>query len=796
MQAVEASARPARRVLVAVGLVAGVTLAQQVLLTRLLSAAVYYHFSFLAVSLALLGSGSGAIFVYVKPNWFERIAPERVLARWSAAFAILLMVCAPLLVRLDYSNPGLTRRFAFNLAAACIISGLPFLAAGTVLALAIKVYSRSVGAVYASDLVGAGLGSFVVIPLLWLIPVPTLMIGVSLLAALSSALFAPPRYFERKAATALIGAAAGLSALSAVTSLAYLPTGWMSATPQAELIADRWTPISRVLGYAVPEDAVPFDLLFYDRVYAPVFRYRRGDPMPDWKSLDLGPQTIGYDLTGPGSVLIIGGGGGRDIFNALTSDQREVDVIELNEGVRRVVDEDMAAYSGSPYSLPGVSTTIGDGRSTLAGRDKKYTQIHLSFTDTLSANSASAFALTEANLYTLEAFDEYLDHLAPYGVLNVTRLYRLADEEALRLTVLTLEALRRHGVADPRRNVVVILGRDVLGELFGTVLARLEPFTEPELQRIRDLAAARGLGVAFEPEAPGLAEWALLANASSPMDFCTNYPMNVCPPTDDQPFFFNMRRLGNVGRGPLRGDFFSVDPMLILMLVLGILIVLSLLAYAVPLIAVRTIERPPAGALLFFIEIGFGYIVLEMALIQRFVLFLGFPTYALSVVLFALLTFTGIGSLLSASFSSPKFALTTALSVTCALIALSAATLQPLLRHLILLPFPLRVALSVALIAPFGIAMGMAMPIGLRRLGALYPTGLPYAFGVNGIASVVGTVLAVAIAINFGFTIATLFAAACYLAALASAVRAAWPAELSEEIEPLPEPVSAAGSSS
>ncbi len=190
-----------------------------------------------------------------------------------------------------------------------------------------------------------------------------------------------------------------------------------------------------------------------------------------------------------------------------------------------------------------------------------------------------------------------------------------------------------------------------------------------------------------------------------------------------------------------------------------------------------------------------GYIVLEMALIQRFVLFLGFPTYALSVVLFALLTFTGIGSLLSASFARPRFALITALSVTCALIVVSAATLQPLLRHLILLPFPLRVALSVALIAPFGIAMGMAMPIGLRRLGELYPTGLPYAFGVNGIASVVGTVLAVAIAINFGFTIATLFAAVCYLAALAHVALAAWPAEFSDEIEPLPEPLSAAASS-
>jgi hypothetical protein len=301
------------------------------------------------------------------------------------------------------------------------------------------------------------------------------------------------------------------------------------------------------------------------------------------------------------------------------------------------------------------------------------------------------------------------------------------------------------------------------------------------------LAAQRGLGVVFEPEAPALAEWALLAKASSPMDFCTNYHANVCPPTDDQPFFFNMKRLRNIFAGPEQGVIFSVDPMLILLMTLGILVILALLAYAVPLMAVRSVERPPAGSLLFFAEIGVGYIVLEIVLIQRFVLFLGFPTYALSVVLFALLLFTGIGALLSERTRRPRFALVVALALTSLLIATTASTLQPLLRHLMMLSFAMRVALSVAIIAPFGTAMGMAMPIGLRRLKGLYPRGVPYAFGVNGIASVVGSVFAVAIAINFGFTIISLVAAACYLGALAHAVVAAWP----EEIE-VTEPVSQA----
>jgi spermidine synthase len=144
-------------------------------------------------------------------------------------------------------------------------------------------------------------------------------------------------------------------------------------------------------------------------------------PVPDWQMLVTGPASIGYELTGPGHALVIGGGGGRDIYTALSQGQRPVDVIELNEGIRATVDEDLGHLSGAPYSRDGVSTVIGDGRSQLASRDVLYDQIHIGFTDTLSGNAAQGFALTENNLYTVEAFLEYFAHLKPRGVLNVSR---------------------------------------------------------------------------------------------------------------------------------------------------------------------------------------------------------------------------------------------------------------------------------------------------------------------------------------------------------------------------------------
>jgi hypothetical protein len=220
------------------------------------------------------------------------------------------------------------------------------------------------------------------------------------------------------------------------------------------------------------------------------------------------------------------------------------------------------------------------------------------------------------------------------------------------------------------------------------------------------------------------------------------------------------------------------DPTLILAVTLAILIVLSAAAFALPLALVRREGRPTSGALAYFAAIGLGFLVLEVVLIQRFVLFLGFPTYALSVVLFALLVFTGLGSLLSvrAAQAGPRRALVTALSAGAVMIALVAFGLQPLLRALIDLPFGVRIALTVAMLAPLGIVLGVAMPLGLRRLQALHPTGVAWAWGINGIASVLASVLAVTVAIMFGFTAATLLALACYLGALAHALWGRWPA--------------------
>ena len=224
--------------------------------------------------------------------------------------------------------------------------------------------------------------------------------------------------------------------------------------------------------------------------------------------------------------------------------------------------------------------------------------INLGFTNTLSGNAAQGYALTENNLYTTEAMDEYFDHLAPGGLLMVSRICRLVGDEALRATVLTLAALEDRGVADPARHVVVLLGKDLLtAKPFGTVLAQLTPFTPYQLSRIKQLASERGSRVAFAPGGPYRLEWKQLARAPSLEAFCSGYRVDVCPTTDNKPFFLNFERLGQIGQATPPGYLFTVEPFTVLLVALGILLALCVLAFVLPLGLIARSDRPPLGSL-------------------------------------------------------------------------------------------------------------------------------------------------------------------------------------------------------
>jgi hypothetical protein len=311
-----------------------------------------------------------------------------------------------------------------------------------------------------------------------------------------------------------------------------------------------------------------------------------------------------------------------------------------------------------------------------------------------------------------------------------------------------------------------VLGHDVLGELFGTVLVRNEPWTAAQLAQVRALARARGEGVAFAPGGPYRLEWRGLHAAKSPQAFCSAYRLDVCAPTDDKPFFFQMTRLASLGEQHGSGYIYATDPFEVLLVTFAILAALSVLLVAAPLVLTSRDRRPPMRSLAFFAAIGVGFLAFEVVLIQRLVLMLGFPTYALSVALFALLLWTGVGSFLTSGVRDERRVLLWALALACVFIAVGVVALLPLIHALIGASFFVRVLMTVVLLAPIGICLGMAMPLGLRRFSARYPDGVPWAWGVNAVASVLASAGAIALAIVLGFQAATVLALVCYVLAL------------------------------
>ena len=271
--------------LIGVGIVAACTLALQVLLTRVFSNVLLYHFGFLAISLALLGVGGGAIALYVRPAWFDRLPLERQLARWSLAFGALLAVAAFVIVRLDYVYTGINARFALTLGAACLLAALPFVAAGLVIALAVRGYARTIGTLYAFDLAGPGSGRRRSCRSCGCVPAPTLIVVVAGLGAVAALLFAGGGP-ERILALAGTGVAVVLVVLAAAAGAYDLKP------PGPEPLADRWTPISRVLGYG-PLGGSSSGFVTYDRVIGEIVPHRRGEPLPDWRETAGGPAERG-----------------------------------------------------------------------------------------------------------------------------------------------------------------------------------------------------------------------------------------------------------------------------------------------------------------------------------------------------------------------------------------------------------------------------------------------------------------------------------------------------------------------
>lgn len=494
---------------------------------------------------------------------------------------------------------------------------------------------------------------------------------------------------------------------------------------------------------------------------------------------------VPYSLLQQPKVLVIGLGGGIDIQTALYFGANEVTGIELNaaavEAVKRPFDE----FVGGLYNRPNVNIHTIDGRTFIWQNKEKFDLIQMTGADTKQFWASSAMALNINYLYTVESFHDYLDSLAPNGVLSISRF----TYDLMRLATISVETLRERGVQHPEKHIAVIFQGS-----WGNILIKNEPFTHDELDKLRRHADQHNdnkeqwvnltwfdvMGFGFDKpfvlefmpdestrpdddEVPYFDRALMIAVADGNMQsYLDSIHHNFTPSTDDNPFFFRQMRFSAI---------FSPEGLYVKIYLIFILIVLLVAGFfcLYPLYKFKRRHLKTRGApwlLLYFFSIGVGFMYLEIGLMQNIARFLGNPGYSVSVILFAILLFSGIGSFISSRFENKwRVILCAALALTAYMTILIFA-IRPILNVFIVNSLVMRSIVVVALLAPLSLAMGMMFPSALSMLKGEGRKFVPWAVGVNGFASVLGSLTYILIVMALGFKVSMLIGVGIYLLAL------------------------------
>jgi spermidine synthase len=765
--------------LVAIALTSFSALLLELALTRLFSVVLFYHFAFLAISVALLGLGAGGVFAYLRRSWLTRFETRRLAAVLSTLNAVVIFLTLEVVLHVPVSLE-LTQWNMLRLTAIYLSSTVPFFFTGLIFSVVFARETRHVTRLYGADLLGGALACLAVVPILNWIGGPNAILFAAVTSGIAALIWRrrAPGFDWQTIVPGLLLVLILVNHSGRFIDVIYAK-GLFRDRSWVEFA--RWNAISRVeVDNQGGAKAVVID--------ADASTYIMNADLHQWhdsvweKNLMSAPPALANVLRPHGEFAIIGPGGGVDVLRAVANGSPSVTGIEINPIIANTVMRGAYAdYSYHLYQRPDVHIHVTDGRSFVRNSKEKYDVIQMTLVDTWASTAAGAFALSENSLYTADAFREYFQHLKPDGMIAITRWEFHKPREALRVVSVAMEALHQLGVANPARHFIVVsegeLDEDGIPVV---VLAKKSPFTaEEEAAVIAHLETHDNLEPIYLPSALSANPFSELIARNDPWAFARDYAYNVAPVSDNAPFFFFTLKIKQAlgDEGLREGIDWKVN---LGVAVLGMVFLISLAAVAVFLILPMIFgSGGPASRgsrwiqLLYFVFVGLGFILVEIAFIQRFVLFLGHPTYALTVVIFLLLLSSGAGSLISRRWLPDPERIWIPLLILVAAIGVHVLILPALLNALVGLAFTVKLVISGLLLIPLGLAMGMPFPTGLRALagagslaGEATGNAVEWAWAMNAASSVLGSVLAMVIAIYWGLNVTLACGAAAYLVAV------------------------------
>ena len=784
-------------------------------LTRIFSIVLWYDYAFMAISIAFFGLGIGSLLTHILKNKVKREQLPSKILQTTMIFAVSVPIF--LVVIGHVIPPNIHFIYLFYLS-----SSIPFFFAGISMSLIFFAMPREVSKLYFIDLVGAAAATLMLDPLMQrlgaesvLLSAALLVIGPSLIAAL--VLSAPSQkknvsnapIIENKiklSGIVVLAASAILLAVNTDANILAIKPGenkglhYQLAKPsEFEHLSTQWNSFSRidVTRQLHPQDSDNDDdnngrskalsaIAIDADADTPVFKWNGSSADLVWlkRFMDYLPFEISTQVN---NTLVIGSGGGEDVLVALAGGSKKVTAVEINPLIISTAKQ-FGNSAGNLYERKEVELFIDDGRRFISSSDSKYDRIVIKLVDSWAAQLAGGYALSENYLYTVEAFRQYLRHLdEDNGMLVMVRW----NFELPRLMPLVAESLRQEkkvgSSEDIRKQILVVENRPGLyfesnnkQTIYPVLLIiKNNPFTDSEINLAKERIANNNARVIAMPGGyiqPPYDTLLLDKNyyhSQQLQESDLRAILELKPPTDDSPFYFAKEQVPN-------------QMILLLETVLGVSAVLALLLIyyyysrrnrALPI----TSSTSSWFHMIFVIFIGLGFMFLEITFIQKFLLLLGTPIMALTVILFSILLSSGIGAYLSGKLfhKNPYKAVVVSIPLLVGIVLAYYGLLQGIIDSSIILQLPQRIILTFALLSPAGLLMGFQFP-SITRMASMYSNRGEHAdenitllWGINVIASVIATVLTAISSMVIGFNGNLLLGAGFYLGALASAIAAA-----------------------
>jgi spermidine synthase len=762
------------------------TLMLEILLTRIFSVILWYHFAFMAVSVAMFGMTAGALLVFLRPKLFPSGQELQLMAKTSLYFSITTLISFIFIWLL----PFITQHTMIMVTTSYLAASIPFTMSGITVCLALTRFPEKLSKLYAVDLIGAATGCILLIYLLNLTDAAASILAICWLAMTAAWLFANDVSGKlKKLSFGLSIFILGIFLLQALFSYqqkSIFRFSWSKGRFQPQPLYEKWNSFSRIQVLPDPNVKKPFGWGFSPiQIESPVEELfmdidgSAGTALTKFEGDVSKLNYLQYDITNlahhlrnDADVFVIGIGGGRDILSAMAFQQKSVEGVEINENILHVVNKRFADFTGHLNRNPRVRMVNDEARSYLARHNKNFDIIQVSLIDTWAATAAGAFILAENSLYTIEGWDIFLRRLSNDGLLSFSRWYSPERPlEVYKLVSLARAALIEEKVKSSQDHILVATNfndRQKRREGIATILVSKNPFSENDVKKLHEICDRLKFSVLYSP----LKSSDRMFNRILAGRNLGNLAQELIPPKDDRPFFFSSFQLKTLGRWSFwtRG-LQAVTPTstFILAALLVLVVVLTLVFIFVPLLLnPQKLESGSAPYLVYFFAIGMGFMLVEISQMQKLIIFLGHPTYSLSVVLFSLLISGGIGSYLTNKFEIERLQ---SWGLKTLVVLLAVLVLFFMITRYGVIAFQsssnsVRIFFSWASLSIAGLLMGMAFPLGMKAASNRFARLTPWLWGVNGATSVCASVLAIVISITHGISTTFWVGFFCYGLAL------------------------------